>query len=60
MLRPHVPCRQQLASVVADMSSMRHKWQTDVQQVEELAGVAGPPLFLTHCKAVSHLVHAVA
>lgn len=33
--------RQQLASVVADMSSMRHKWQTDVQQVEELAGVAG-------------------
>lgn len=33
--------RQQLASVVADMSSMRHKWQADVQQVEELAGIAG-------------------
>ncbi|KAL0025931.1 hypothetical protein WJX77_004860 [Trebouxia sp. C0004] len=33
--------RQQLASVIADMSSMREKWQTDVQQVEELAAVAG-------------------
>ena len=34
-------CRQQLASVVAGMSSLREKWQNDVQQVEELATVAG-------------------
>lgn len=33
--------RQQLASVTADMSAMREKWQTDVKQVEELAAVAG-------------------
>ena len=33
--------RQQLANVIAAMSSMREKWQTDVQQVEELAAVAG-------------------
>ncbi|KAL0047196.1 hypothetical protein WJX82_009191 [Trebouxia sp. C0006] len=33
--------RQQLASVTADMSTMREKWQTDVNQVEELAAVAG-------------------
>lgn len=33
--------RQQLASVVAGMSSLREKWQIDVQQVEELATVAG-------------------
>lgn len=41
-------CRQQLASVIADMSSMREKWQTDVQQVEELAAVAGFHLHSTH------------
>ncbi|KAL0025419.1 hypothetical protein WJX79_007864 [Trebouxia sp. C0005] len=33
--------RQQLASVTADMAVMSEKWQIDVQEVEELAAVAG-------------------
>ena len=37
-------CRQQLASVIADMATMRERWQTDVHQIEELAAIAGQEL----------------
>lgn len=43
----HMLGRQQLASVTADMAVMSEKWQIDVQEVEELAAVAGSHL---HCK----------
>lgn len=33
--------RQQLATIVADMSSMRHLWQQDLQHVETLTSIAG-------------------
>ena len=40
-------CRQQLAVVVAGMATMRARWHADVQQVEELAVLAGL-LFCSH------------
>lgn len=33
--------RLQLATIIADMTSMRDQWQTDVQQVESLSSIAG-------------------
>ena len=52
-------CRQQLASVVAGMSSLREKWQIDVQQVEELATVAGMILLdQWSCVPVLHLIES--
>ena len=53
-------CRQQLASVVAGMSSLREKWQNDVQQVEELATVAGMILLdQWSCVLLLHLIESV-
>ena len=34
-------CRQQLTDVIAEMATMRERWQTDVHQVEELGLLAG-------------------
>ena len=41
-------CREQLATVIADMAIMRERWQTDVRQVEELALIAGQLLAMLH------------